>query len=312
VIKIKKIVFFILIILVLPIKVNAEIKDGLFATVGNKAITKSDIVDEIKIILILNNQSYSDDKREQLQSAAVKSVVKRSIKKSEIEKYSLLEFSKNDLNNELKRIAYNLNLDLETLKNIFASNGLDFFLIEDQITTELLWNSLIFQLYKDRLRINKDEIDDQLKLIQTKKEFKEFLISEIVVKVESADKLNQQIENLRNKIEIDGFEKTANSLSISKTAIKDGDLGWVNENAISKKFKSKIINTPINELSDPILLDENLLIFKVRDIRITKKDLSLEEAKNELVNLEKTKILNMYSNSHYDQLRRNIQINFLQ
>jgi len=163
VIKIKKIVFFILIILVLPIKVNAEIKDGLFATVGNKAITKSDIVDEIKIILILNNQSYSDDKREQLQSAAVKSVVKRSIKKSEIEKYSLLEFSKNDLNNELKRIAYNLNLDLETLKNIFASNGLDFFLIEDQITTELLWNSLIFQLYKDRLRINKDEIDDQLK-----------------------------------------------------------------------------------------------------------------------------------------------------
>ena len=311
-IKIKKIFFLLLIILALPIKVNAEIKDGLFATVGNMAITKSDIVDEIKTILILNNQSYSDERREELQNAAVKSVIKRSIKKSEINKYNLLEYSENDLKNELKRIAYNLNFDLETLKNIFASNGIDFFLIEDQIRTELLWNSLIFQLYKDRLRINKDEIDDQLKLVRTKKEFKEFLISEIIIKVENADKLNEQIENLKNKIEIDGFEKTANNSSISESAIKGGDLGWVNENSISKKFKSKILKTVIGEMSEPILLGENILIFKVRDARIIKENLSLEEAKNELVNMEKTKILNMYSKSHYDKLRRGIQVNFLQ
>ena len=311
-IKIKKIFFLLLIILALPIKVNAEIKDGLFATVGNMAITKSDIVDEIKTILILNNQSYSDERREELQNAAVKSVIKRSIKKSEINKYNLLEYSENDLKNELKRIAYNLNFDLETLKNIFASNGIDFFLIEDQIRTELLWNSLIFQLYKDRLRINKDEIDDQLKLVRTKKEFKEFLISEIIIKVENADKLNEQIENLKNKIETDGFEKTANNSSISESAIKGGDLGWVNENSISKKFKSKILKTVIGEMSEPILLGENILIFKVRDARIIKENLSLEEAKNELVNMEKTKILNMYSKSHYDKLRRGIQVNFLQ
>ena len=32
------------------------------------------------------------------------------------------------------------------------------------------------------------------------------------------------------------------NLSISETALKGGDLGWINENEISKKFKSKIIN----------------------------------------------------------------------
>ena len=32
-------------------------------TVGNKAITKSDVVNEIKILLILNNESYSDEDR---------------------------------------------------------------------------------------------------------------------------------------------------------------------------------------------------------------------------------------------------------
>ena len=62
-IKIKKIFFLLLFLLISIEKVNTEISDGLFMTVGNKPITKSDLVDEIKIILILNNESYSDEKR---------------------------------------------------------------------------------------------------------------------------------------------------------------------------------------------------------------------------------------------------------
>ena len=42
-------------------QVKTTIEDGLFITVGNRAITKSDIVNEIKIILILTNESYTDE-----------------------------------------------------------------------------------------------------------------------------------------------------------------------------------------------------------------------------------------------------------
>ena len=66
---------------------------------------------------------------------------------------------------------------MDTLKNIFTSNGMDFEMIKDQVKTELLWNSLIFYLYGDRLSINLDEIEEQLKLNQNKKEFDEYLIS---------------------------------------------------------------------------------------------------------------------------------------
>jgi len=79
VIKIKKIFIAILISLISLTKVGAAIQDGLFITIGDKAITKSDIVNEIKVILILNNISYSDDKRDELQQMAVKSTIKRTI-----------------------------------------------------------------------------------------------------------------------------------------------------------------------------------------------------------------------------------------
>ena len=62
-------------------------------------------------------------------------------------------------------------MDVDTLKNICISNELDFSIIENQIKTELLWNSLIFHLYKNRVTINLEEIDEQLKLSQNKKEF---------------------------------------------------------------------------------------------------------------------------------------------
>ena len=309
-IKIKKISIIIIIFIISLTQGNAEIKDGLFITVGDRAVTKLDIINEIKIIIILNNMSYSEDKREQLQEMAINSIIKKSIKEIETSKNDFLEFSQNDLNNELNRLANRINMDVETLKNICITNELDFSIITDQIKTELLWNSLIFYLYRDRLSINLNEIDEQLKLNQNKKEFEEFLISEIVVQSVEKDKLKSKIEEIKNQIEIEGFENSAMNLSISQTAEKGGDLGWVNENEISKKFKSKILNTSIGNISEPILLKEGILFFKVRDKRKIKNEINLDELKNQMVNSEKTKILNMYSMSHYDNLRRSVAIKF--
>ena len=291
--------------------VETSIEDGLFVTIGNRAITKLDVVNEIKIILILNNMSYSDDNRKILQDMAVKSIIKRNVREIEISKHDFLEFSENDLINKLNKLADNLNMDINTLKNICITNELDFSIIEDQIKTELLWNSLIFYLYRNRISVNFEEIEEQLKLSQNRKEISEFLISEIVLKSVEKDKLESKIEEIKNKITIEGFENVAMNLSISQTAVKGGDLGWVNENEISKKFRSKIINTPIGSLSEPIFINEGILIFKVRDRRKLKNKLNLEELKNQLVNLEKSKILNMYSISHYDNLRKSTSVKFI-
>ena len=293
------------------IQVKTEIEDGLYATVGNKAITKSDIINEIKIILILNNKSYSEEEREQLRQMAIKSLIKRNIKQIEIERNDFLQFNQQDVRIEILRIANNLNLDVDTLQNIFASNELDFSIIENNMKMELLWNSLIFQLYKDRLLINLDEIDEQLKLIENKKEIEEYLISEIVIEPVDKDKLESVIKELKNKIKIEGFESVAINLSISDSATRSGDLGWINENQISKKLKTVIINTPVGKISESILLPEGILIFKIRNKRKVKRNINLEETKNELVNSEKTRILNMHSSSHYNNLRRTLSIKFL-
>tara|TARA_Y100000590_G_scaffold120219_1_gene137626 strand:- start:3599 stop:4540 length:942 start_codon:yes stop_codon:yes gene_type:complete len=310
VIKIKKIFIISLIFFLGFFKAHAEIKDKLFLTVGNKAITTLDVMNEIKVILILNNMSYDDQKRDELHKMAITSIIKRSVKEIEINKYDFLEYNENDFINELTKLANNINMDLETLKKICNSNELNFSIVENQMKTELLWNSLIFYLYKNRISINLNEIDEQLKLSQNKNEIEEFLISEIVLKRVENDKVKSRIEEITSQIETEGFEAVAMKSSISNSATKGGDLGWLNENQISKKFRSNIINTPIGSLAEPILINEGILIFKLRDKRKVKNETDLEILKNQLVTTEKTKILNMYSTSHYDSLRRSVSIKF--
>lgn len=281
-------------------------------TIGDKPITQSDIVDEIKIILILNNESYSNEKRDQLHELAIKSTIKRNIKKIELERNNYFKLSEDDLNKELAKLATNIYIDLDTLKNLCESNELDFSKIEDQVKTELYWNSLIFELYKHNLNINQNEIEDKLKLLQNKKKLNEYLISEIVIKNVESDKLDKRIRELKNRIEIEGFENVAKEISISESALKGGDLGWINENIISENIRSKLIETPIGNISSPIILPNGVLIFKLRDKRKIDNNISLEEIKNELINAEKTKILNMHAISHYDKVLRSISIKYLQ
>jgi len=139
----------------------------------------------------------------------------------------------------------------------------------------------------------------------------EYLISEIVIRSVEKDKIKSTIQELKNKIESEGFEKVAMDLSISDSATRKGDLGWVSENIISMKLKSTIQNTPIGNISEPIILpNKGILVFKVRDKRKVEKKLNLEETKNQLVKSEKMKILNMHSSSHYDKLRRSVAIKY--
>ena len=306
----KKITLLIIIFLFASSNLHGEIKDGLFATVGNKAITESDIVKEIKTILILSDQPYSIEKREMLQSVAVRETVKRNIKKIEIAKYNNISYNEADLSRELIFIAEKANADIGTLKIKFSQNGINFSDVIENIKTELKWNSLIYQLYNTRLNVNLDEVEEQLKSLSDKKNVNEYLISEIIIKPVSKDELNSEISKINEEIKNYGFEKVAMEKSISDSSINGGDLGWISENLISDEFRSKIINTTIGEISDPVILPEGIVLFKVRDKKTSEKVVNLQDARRQIIDSEKKKILNMYSLSHYDTLRRTIAINY--
>jgi len=310
VIKIKTIIIFIFISMLSVLKVNAVIQDSIFATVGSKAITQSDIVKEIKIILILSGQSFSEEQRKDLEATAVQAAIKRTIKQIGVENFPSLRLEQNEIAGQLERLAKNIDMDVETLESIFIANGIEFSNVLEQIALELKWNKLITELYMDKLIVNIEEIDEKLKSIKPEKEINEYLLSEIIIKPTSNENLNFEVKELKKKIIKNGFESVALTSSISETSGKSGDLGWVSENIISKILRSHIKNTNVGNITKPIFLPEGILLIKVRDKRKLKNSKTLEDVKNNLINAEKSRILNMYSSSYYDRLRRSLSITY--
>ena len=134
------------------------------------------------------------------------------------------------------------------------------------------------------------------------------MIAEILLPRTDNEIVEDQVKEIKNIIDIEGFENAAKKFSISKTSLEGGNMGWLSEKVLSEKIKNAIFSTALGSLSEPLVIPEGILIFKVKDKRNVESKLSLEAAKEQL---EKSKILQMYSMSHYDKLRRSTSITFL-
>ena len=95
-------------------------------------------------------------------NSALNSLKNYYLKKNEIEKYKIERFNRNDLNNYLNKVSNSLGISRSDLKKFFNNNNLNYELFEDKYKTNLIWNTLIFSLYRNQIDLNMIEIDNEL------------------------------------------------------------------------------------------------------------------------------------------------------
>ena len=309
-IKFKKILFVNLFILHLLTLNCLAITNALIATVGNKPLTQLDLINEMKMTLIINGKIFSEENKKELQAVALKSITGRLIKQIELEKYNFDDFNQEDIGKEINRIAARLNTSIDALENNFVNNNIDLSLLEKRIETELKWNGLIFSLYKNRVNINLDIINEQLKTIKDQNFIEEYLLYEILIESVEKEKLQAKINVIMNEIKKDGFEKAAIKYSQAETASRGGKLGWVKETAISNRFRKILKETEQGNIVKPFLMPEGVLLLKLEEKRKMHNVINLEEAKDKLLQSEKKRKLDMFALSHFNKIRKTIEVNY--
>ena len=280
----------------------AQIKNTIIAKVGNQIITSLDVENEVKAILILTKTEVNRENIEKIKKKSIQSLIRKSIKKIEIEKYNIKDFSIIELENYSKNMAKNLNVSTSDLKKIFLKNNIDYDLYIDNYKTDLLWNTLIFQLYNSKINLNPIEIENILKReIDKDRVFKEFNLSEIEIPL---DKNEDYISGIYNSIKINGFDVTVRKYSISESAINNGSIGWVSEKSLNRIFLNVINNLNVNDVSKPIKHLESQVIFKLNDIKVNKsEEVDLKKLKESIVFQMKNEKLNLYSRSHFTNVK---------
>lgn len=290
-------------------QVLAKISNSVVITVGNLPITSLDMIKEMKLVSIISGNKIDDSNKVQIKNIAAKSLIKRKIKELEINKYDIRDYNRRDLEDLIKKASVNLGTDKEGLKKVMEANNLSFKYLEKKFEIDLKWNSLIFDLYKNKVVLNMAEVKEKISYeLEKIGSNKTFLLSEIEVNLPE-ENIETVVKKIIESIENDGFENAAKKFSISKSAEFGGNIGWVNEKNLSKKVYENIINLKTDEISKPIILQSTMLILRKMGERVLEKD--IEKIKKSIINIEKKKKLNMFSNSHYSNLERTTQINFL-
>ena len=84
----------------------------------------------------------------------------------------------------LSNLAKRFNVDTADLKNLFKSNGLEFDLFLDEIKIEFLWQSLVYEIYAKKIKLDEKEITKELnQMILSQKSIEEYNLSEIETKI---------------------------------------------------------------------------------------------------------------------------------
>ena len=301
---------YIFIFLVIFINTNAIAKNSIYivATISNNILTNLDIEKEVSYLKILNPQLEKLSNK-QVFNIAKNSLINEVIKKNEAKKF--FKFNKNlktinsiykDLHNSL---GFSSSEEFESL--LLKNNSYSNLEIIEKMKIEFFWNRIILEKYSNQVRINKKELEQKVDNINYYKN--EYLLSEIFFNKDKNLSFEQQIDKISKSIEEVGFNNTASIYSISESANIGGKIGWIDENSLSKKIIDKLKIVKVGQYSETIQFGNNFLILKVEDKKSKKINSDKKKILKQMIEFEKNKQLNQFSNIYFNKMKINYVIN---
>ena len=251
----KKTIFLILILFLFTNFSYSKIDLQIIMKINNQIVTSYDIEKESNYLLALNPKLKEINKKDLLELAK-KSMIKEMIIKSEILKYKEINLDNPQTQNILRNIMLNLDfsnqLQFESHLNDFDISIDD---LRKKIGLENEWKNLVYSKYSTSVKIDKENLINQIER-SSKEEFSiEYNLSEIVFIKNKNISLKDQSKEIFESIKINGFENTANLYSISDTSKVGGKIGWVKKNNLSLEINRELENLKVDSYSDPIKID---------------------------------------------------------
>ena len=303
-----KIIFIVIISFTYLSKSVASVENNIILKVENQIITNFEIKNKIISTLILGNQEINQVNINKLKKQALDFLIQHKLKTIELSKYNFKKDNK-QIENYLNAISNN---NINNLKEKFSNNNIDFQLFLDELEIHFKWQKYIFQVYSKKIEIDEKSVDLELeKLIKEKSDIVQFQLSEIEIFLSDDLTDKEKIFNIKKQINEYGFETTAVKFSISSTASKEGDLGWMNADSLNKNIYELISKINVGEVTEPLITKNRALFLKLKDKKISKvENININELRRNLVDQKKNEMFNLYSRSHLSKLKNTSLIEY--
>ena len=275
--------------------------------IGNQIITNVDIENEYKYLISLNKE-YKKIEKEKIFNFAKSSLVREKIKEIELKKYFDLGVQDSFLDLKIEEIYSSLGIsNTNDFQNYLSQFDLRVEDVAKKIEIELKWNKLVYDKYKDQIVINEKIL--KKKIIDESINKNTYNLSELIFSYKTEQENREKLAEIKKSINEIGFDKTVLIFSEAETRKNSGNLGWVSELGLSKTIIQKLKKTKISEITEPIQLQNAILILKLNDKKkIEMSSMNLEEELRKLIKFETNKQLNIFFKIYFKKIKNKLNI----
>ena len=301
-------IYFFIFVFYFKNNLKSEIKNKIIVKVDKKIITSFEVKNKILSTLIITGNEITQENINKLKGRTLENLILFKLKEIELERFDF-KISDQRINTVINNFSKN---NTQELKNKFNINGLDFNLWVKEVETELKWQQFIYYKYSNKIEIDKNIIEAEIKkILKSKIGYKEVNLSEIEVFQSDQVPNEQLIAEITDEIKNNGFENTALKFSVSNSSSEKGSIGWINSNTLSKKINDAIKDLNPGQISKPILQTNSILILKLNSKRfIQNNNINKKKLTENLIKQKKNELFNLYSNSHLSKLKNNNLIEY--
>ena len=240
------------------------------AVINDKIVSTFDVRQRVKLMLISSGGQIPPEAIPQIQAQALRDLVEERLKLQEVGEYEI-DITDAQVTEELTYLAAQSNLTLAQLLETLGAAGITVGTLRTKIQADIAWPQLVQGRYRDRVRVNKDEIESTLERMREDASKEQYLVSEICIPVDNPSQAQQYyqgsmqlIEQMRRGVP---FTVVAQQFSACTTAAVGGDLGWVRAGELAPELDSALRELPPGSVTNPIPSDGAFMILAVRDKR---------------------------------------------
>ena len=288
---------------------SLSLENKILFKIDNEIITTFDIYDEIKFLKTLNPKINNLNETE-LFEISKNSIMKEKIKKIEIMKF-VKELKINEkflltfIKDRYSKIEVN---SLENFKDYLKDNNLDYKVIEEKFTIEIIWRDLIYQKFKKNVIIDRKKITNEILQNSRNEDQREILLSEIIFNVANNVDYKKKYEKILLDIEKVGFKKTALIHSNSDSANNGGLIGWIKENNLNQNIQKILSQLKPGQISKPIRTSAGFIILKIEDEKRYESNFNLADKIEEVIKYQTDDQLKQFSSMYFNKIKKDLKI----
>ena len=247
---------------------HAREVEGIAAIVNDEVISLYDVDQRVELYFVSSGIVRSRETVERLREQALRELVDEKLQLQEARRVEI-SIEEEEIEREIKRLSEGFSTSQTSITEFLKKQGIKERTLESQIEADLAWSQFIRRSFGGRIRIGDDEVDEQYRKVVRAIEQPRFLVSEILL---SADTLTDQqrvarisqeiVTQLRNGVD---FGAVARQFSVSPTAARGGQLGWVTLEQLDPALGAVLTKMEPGQISTPIATNAGFYILLVQN-----------------------------------------------